>query len=563
MRYTVYILCMGLCMVLQALGRSKVAAQLPRTSGMRELLQEVKNKDTLPSKLQPASFYLSPDQKLKRVEALYLFEAGQQWLTKTRSSGLQLLADSLADAGVLSLGYQAASGGLHAPGTPYKARSAQLSTWGFRTLGRVKVGGYFDYEKRWEDSLAAALSPALDGITPYYYFTPKAGTYERQLYKMGFNLGYDLVKQRLLIGLGLDYLHNSSYGSVDPRLVGTHMQALFSAGIAYKKGGLLVGATLIKGYGSEQLDISYKNKRFQTGNSFPERDYYLNMGYGSIIRKSDRVRRNLTDRLGAQLDFAYQAKGLQLRGALGYGKRYQDSHSTPDTALSNDLLARYSQGVYQGWLQLKSTKQNLVQLWQLGWERRNGHDANVIFNGRNYFALDNELSLDYWRLPGKESGALKMEWGLGASYGTTQRTDILSAHKLSSDYLNGHLSLSLLLEAKAGSLWRLSYTPQVYFPLQIRAEVPMTQQNAFSERVLYPMARYLSTKKLSSGLQLGYLSSSMISGLYSGFELGVDYLGRLDNGVSSQLQNIDFLQKDAPSLGGSRLGFHLAFNIYL
>ena len=563
MKYRLFILSLGLGWMFIFLGGLKLTAQLPSQSSMREILQQVHPNDTIRSYKQPSSYYLSEEQKQGRVQSLYELKSGELWLKKTSNSSFQLMTDSLADAGRLRVSYLLGKGGLHMPGQPYKSKNASLSTWGFRTLGSVKVSGYFNFEKSWEDSLSANLRPALDGITPYYYFTPKAGTYERQDYKMGVNLGYKLIKGRLLTGLGIDYLHNSSYGSVDPRLVGTAMEVTFTPGLAYTNRDLMVGLSLIKGYGREDLDISYKNKRFQTGNSFPERDYFLNMGFGSIIRKSDRVRRNFMDLVGGRLDFSYQPANFQLRGQLSYQKHYQDSHSTPDTLLASDQLARWVMNHYQGWLQLRTKRAGYHDLWQISWERKKGHDSNIIFNGRNYFATDNKLGLSFLRNNIKATKSSPLEWGLEADYNTLKRTDVLSAHSLSAEWLSGQLNGSLLLTAGQGSFWLLGWTPGIYYPLEVKASVPVTQQNDFTKQVLLPMARYLQMLKLSNHLELSYVTPKMIPGVYSGFELGLDYVHRLSEKGDSKLDLPESLKENVPKLGTSRLIFNLAFNIYL
>lgn len=548
----------------------RAAAQQPVQSMLREngLMDRKEKLDSTKRFVQPASYFLSPKARYERVHALYLRQTGQQWLLNSRSSVTQLIADSLQDAGMLRVAYGSEKGVLHRPQEAYSHKDLSLSTWGFRQIGRVKVQGRFAYTRIWEDSLANNLSSHADGLTPYYYFSPKAGTFERQRFEMGLSLGYDIIQDRLYLGMGIDYLHINATGSVDPRPDDTWMQVDFRPGLTYRHGRSLVGLNLIKGYGRQDMHIKYKNKMYDYGDGFPERNYYLNMGYGSIVLKTQLVKDILEDHQGLAMDFSQAWQKQVLRGGLSYQKNYSDNRIAPDTSLASDLLARWSVAQYKGWLQFKSSQGNNQSLWGLNWLREKGHDSNIIFGGRNYFALNNTLGLSFLQSRGCSAGAFSWEWGANATYQAMERNDILAAHTLRSKTVRLGLNGALLLPSGGSDIWALQWQPALVYPLQVEASVPATQQNAFTNTIFYPMIGYQSMSRLENTLTLRYVSPALIKGVYSGFELGADYLKHLsqrsfDGWQLPATQTAADLTDGSYLLRASRWQLHLAFNLYL
>jgi len=571
----------------------KVMAQLPVQTMLREkgLLRQ-KEKDSVDRFLRPDSYYLNKEEKLDRQRALYMQEIGKSWLKGTRSSLTALVQDSIKDAGELEVGFNGYKGGLHNPQAAFEQKNANLSTWGIRQLGRIKLAGYFSFDRVWEDSLSNNLSSHLDGRTPYYYFAGKAGKFQRQIYNMGFLLGYDVLKDRLYLGLGADYMHNSSTGSVDPRPEDNWMQAIFKPGLTYKKGNTLVGLSLIKGYGRDDISIKYKNKMFETGNANPDRDYYLNMGYGSIVKKNDLVYDQVEDHEGVSLDFARHwnriKKSYILRGAFTYQKSYTDSRYQPDTLLIYDKLARWSEGTYNGSLQFKTSSNTRTSLWDFVFNRFKGHDSNTIFGGRNYFSTDNHLGVRFMQFRSAKikdgyasiqdvkqndlktvqisKNTLSWEWGGHAYYNELNRQDILAAHSLDGENLEAGLSGAVYIPEKNFSLWKFSLNAGLWYPLTMQASVPGTQQNYFTTQIFYPIINYLSTPKINADFSLGYSSPKLIKGVYSGFELQAGYEKGLNVkeglGTLELPAGIDLSQYN-PSGKAHRLFISLAFKLYL
>jgi len=497
------------------------------------------------------------EEKQQRVRTLYASTLGRLWLDGSRMNGVQLAADTIMQAGMLWADFDFKHGALHLPQQAYNQKQVSVGTWGFKNLGRVKAGGNFSYSRTWEDSLSANLTGRADGITPYYYFTPKAGTFEREIYKMGMALSYDVIKDHLFLGADINYLHNISSGSVDPRPMDIYMNVDFRPSLIYKRGSTFVGASIIKGYGNEDMSISYKSSLYNLGNAYPERNYYLNMGYGSLILKSTVVKENLLDNQGLALNLSTSWQGYTFRGGLQYQKHYMDSRRSPDTLLATDNLARWSLNEYIGWFQFKNNKMSGTSLWQLYWQRQKGHDSNIIFGGRNYFAINNRVDLSFLSL--KNKGALQWEFGLTGSYQESERTDVLAAHYLHWQSLEATLTGGFYIAAHNGNLWKLIYKPHVTVPLSLSATLPPTQQNVFSENIFYPEISYRSQLLMENNVTIGFDSPYLIPNLYCGFSLAGGWINRLST------NKFDQVQIPGPILPtvGSFLTLRLAFNLYL
>lgn len=473
----------------------------------------------------------------------------------SQSNATQLVADSNRRAGFLQFSYLNTKGGLHSTQQAYKTQQAEMYTEGFSTIGRVKISGKFRFNKFWQDSLANNLNASEDGITPYYYFTPKAGTYEGQDYAMSSIVAYNALKDKLYLGLQADYKYHWITGSVDPRIDDKNLQVNFYPSITWRMNKTLVGIEYLIGYGDETMSIAYKSSVYNLSTMYPERFYYLNMGYGDIALKYNVVNSRDANNHGLGLRFSTSVNEFVIQANASYQKSAENNRQIFDTARISDLFSKWSTNRYSAEILINkrtsaATHQLLIKTLML-----NGNDFNTLYGGSNYSASQKNLLLRYDLLTRKKEST-QWEYGIFVRYNEGRQKDILAAHYIDYGIIHPGISGDIYLINNRKNRIDIGLEPSLILPLKNVIDVPITQTNVFTQTIAYPDFYYRSARLFNTDARINFMTPELIPGVYSGFFVKASYLVRLSEKAFQEIPQQD-------DTGKKRFSVQFGFNVYL
>lgn len=490
-----------------------------------------------------------------KAHFIYYYQIQRENHDFSMTNPTQLVADTTQQVSLLQFSYQHRSGGMHGSQKAHTEQNATVFTEGFTRLGRLKIGGGFRFNRQWQDSLANNLNAPSDGFSPYYYFTPKAGRYESQQYTMLALANYELVKNRFYIGVKADYTYHWTIGSVDPRIDNKVFEINFYPSLTYRHKNTFLGLTYLTGFGNNDVDIRYKSKVFSQSNLFPERFFYLNMGYGNIALKYDIIKKKTLNNKGLAMQFYTKTNRLQIRANLAYEKNNQRNKKKLDTLQMTDLFSKWNQDRYSANFLLTYEKETVAQQFSIQAELVQGKDYNSLYHGQNYTADHSFLHMGYVY---QQVGTQSLQWQYGAFINFTEgkQKDILAAHHTAFQHFQPGISGTLYLKGKKNNFASFELSPSLILPLKNTLEVPSTQLNTFTKNSAYPDFYYREIKQLEMVFQFTFMTPYITKTNYIGIFANTVFR----HGLSTPE---DRTAMPFEPIGHHRLSVNLGMNIYL
>lgn len=433
-----------------------------------------------------------------------------------------------------------------------KTNIAELKSEGISTIDRFKLYGYFSFSRTWHDSLAFSQKGIEDAFTPYYFVSGKAGHFERQKYLGGGLISYNLLKDKLYIGTGIDYLYNSSARSVDPRSLVTTYRILFSPEISLKLRQHNFGVGFIAGYGDEKIDIGYKNDDFSGSLLYPDRISYLNYGYGYLeISTTDFIRRNTFT--GLKLNYSSNFSTWDIAGKLNYLISKEDNQLVKERSINDETFGTFQLEKYQASLILNKKLKEVNHQIAFNATQTNGDDNLIRLRARNYTLAATDVDLTYSHFNAKASNNNYL-WYIKAIYRDFFQKDAAANHTLQYSYVNPRIGTTIYWKNANNSLISTGLSLGSRLPLNSQVNVPATQVNSFTRGVTYPDYLYWSSKAAEVQLRINYTTGKLINKFRTGISLESTYLRSLENSLSNL---------DATFIPGkSYLDLNIAVNLY-
>lgn len=487
------------------------------------------------------------------ADSMYVYEQANRTVAFLQTGITQLRSDTNTRFGSLQLLYAGSQNGFRLPTETYSRRDVLFATDGIADLGRAKLYGRFQFTKSWEDSLANNLTTGVEDFAPYQYFTPKAGTYERQSYRFAAG-GSFRISKKWYAGTNMLYDYYWVTGSVDPRVEAGFFRIKLTPEITYQPDeNTLIGVNATFGKGDENFNIDYKSQVFNLSQLYPERFFYLNYGYGYIGLKDRSLDRRSYDYKGAGASFYQKFMAADLRFNLAYSQDFSTNFlpkakGNPPLALSTFLLNSLSADVL--WNRFAWRGRSQLALHGIYMD---GSDENYTMNAKNYFYQRAGVGATYLYLV-KGNKKFEPEFGINAQYNQYKKQDMAQATHLQSSaaevgvLLNGYWHVQ-----KDQFIARLR--PSLKMPVNNSLFVPATQQNVFTQRIADAEYYFNGYSVFSTGVTLHYLSSSLFKGLHAGVIAKALYEQQLGN--SSQAVPAHAFT------GGRRLHFELGINVLL
>jgi hypothetical protein len=441
-----------------------------------------------------------------------------------------LIASGINKTSFVGLTYHNQSGHFRPAQQAERSEHAGFEAKGISTLNRFKLYGYFSFSRTWQDSLAFSQKGIEEDYSPYYFIAQKAGTFERQAYKGGGIVGYNLVKDKLYIGTGIDYLYHSSARAVDPRSLVTTFRIKFNPSVSYKLGDNQIGAGLMVGYGDEKIEIGYKNDDFEGTLLYPDRISYFNYGYGYLeINQAGFLRRNTYT--GLDLAYGITKANYHAKARLRYLISKEDNQLPKTNSIKDETFGIFQFETYAADLLMNIYNGQVSHQIVLNFAQNNGDDRLVKLAARNYTYQATDLSLTYRHRRYNEN---KLSWDYFGSldYRDVYRRDAAADHSSGYSYLQPKIGATLSVEQFKKDLFSAQLSVGGRFPLANEIRVPVTQIVSFTRGVAYPDYIYWASKVGEVNLLLNYVTSKVIPRFKTGFEVHGTYLRGLASPVS-------------------------------
>lgn len=489
-------------------------------------------------------------------DTFYFYQAQALRLQLAYQNAAFLSADtSLHQVAKLEIDYQQLQGGLHKAQEPYKSRVATLYTEGIAAVGKFKVAGSFRINKVWDDSLANNLNGIFDDATPYYYFATKAGKYERQNYLFNAAALYKATK-KWQFGLGLDYQYHWTTGSVDPRPEVKILTYIFKPEIVFHTGKHIVSVQPQWGKGNESSGIIYKNTNYGLSLAYPERIYYLNYGYGYIGMKDQSIYQRDRTYSGLQLNHVWKDKTYSLYTSLSYVYREDKNkrETAVDTRPNLGIFSKWYLRTYSADIFAQKKRNGILQQLGIAAKIQSGRNWDSIFNANNYQYHYQNIALKYNALL-RQHNRVRSEIGGGLDYVGMEKKDLLQAHHIQYAYIQPNISAGLYFNPGKKERLSLNIMPSLILPVKNYISVPLTQENIFTQNIVYPDFYYWASTIGKAKIDVNYISDKIIKTTPAGF------FGQLE--YSRQLQTSDIIYNTAYKPSKNRLDFKFGFRIYL
>lgn len=416
---------------------------------------------------------------------------------------------------------------------------------------KIVISGAFSYAKTWQDSLAYFLGGLDDNSIPGYFYTPKAGEFERQTYDAQAHLGYKL-KPNWHADLQANYTHHWSTRSVDPRMELYSMKFLLKPSLSYITAGQQhFSISGIWGYGRGQTDISYKNRRLNDGTAQPEYHHFTSFGYGYIKELDSTSLRQYDQYRGLELAGTWNQPRWTLYWSASYLKR--NNENTNDVRYMQNYQIKQTFDLDQLDVDLLFTDKRINgNLIRFNLKSISGHDG-VYHSGKNYFLSQWNMSLLYSKAFASASRSPK-EAGISIQSAYDKRDDALTAHLAERRWIDLAAPLSWSKRGKSEDRFRLQLTPSYRIRLTNRLQVPDSQINSFSLGIAYPEFYYFDSNVFSVQTKLSYLTSKLFNKTKTAFFIDFRF---------ESAPRLNTTPEDHQAFRGQNTNWRMGVNFYL
>lgn len=489
------------------------------------------------------------------ADSLYMHSQSLRRIEDATQHAASLLSSGYGKVSTASLSYHLEQGHFRTAQSAESGRGVSFRSNGISTLGRFKVAGFFNFSRTWQDSLAWNLQGVSNSITPYYTAAGKANNFQRQNYNFGGLLTYAMVKDKLYLAAGIDYLFNTATGSIDPRPSVQTFQLRFNPQLLYKSGRHIVGAELQLAYGKESNSVRFSNDAYGgQGNLYPDRINYLVMGAGLIkpigsipLKREDNI-------LGFSLNYAYTAEDAYLTAGLNWNRHYEYNFSQLTNSSNITKFGAFTTQNYNGRILAGIKSMNYEHQMQVILQSQTGSDFNYTeyAGSRNYKYSHRNIVFNYTAL--KKSGSrTESEIGAELIYNSVSKKDGASVVSVLQQYIQPGIHGALYNNFKDRSILAFHLAPSVRLPLSNEIEID-NSTNVFANATLYPDYTYWSSTAGILDFGAKYSSPKLFKNMNSGFGINATYINPLSSGKDYQMSSF------TPSK--NRVDLTFSFNLY-
>ncbi|MCJ0743340.1 DUF6850 family outer membrane beta-barrel protein [Pedobacter montanisoli] len=487
------------------------------------------------------------------TDSLYLYQQSGNILSAAQQNANFLLVTPVNRSGKINLDYDYSNGGLRRAQQAQTTHQAGLVSEGFNKFGRFETTGYFRFSRIWQDSLSWTTKGLEQDDQPYYYGSIKAGSYERFRYELGGILSYNLIKDKIYLATGLNYLYNSATRSVDPRPQVNTYQFQIKPEVLYRLSKSVIGINALWGYGTETMGIAYKNIGYR-GGGYPDRVNYFVQGYGYYTKsQNESPLKRLDKQYGLGLTYTTSFADYHLKAAASYKTILEDNYKDLDQSVRKSYVSFYDTEKYDIFLQLDKQDKKTQQQLQLTYNQQQSNDVNIVFYAINYKYSAKNFNLQY--LIRLDHSNYANEFGLNVNYNHLNKQDVATQHHLQYVLFEPNVLYNAYLNFKNKDRLKLGLQLGYRTPLQNELSVDPLQINIFTHDVIFPDYQFYSSNTVKTSVSVHYVTANLFKNFRSAITASADYYRQLS--VKNQLTDYNFNQ-----IGKDFISCNLGLNIY-
>ncbi|MCH5715177.1 hypothetical protein MKP07_02735 [Niabella hibiscisoli] len=374
-------------------------------------------------------------------------------------------------------------------------------------------------------------------------------------------MGYRLI-EGLYLGSLLNYNYHWSTGSVDPRPDNKLFQLTYTPGLFYKVGNTVLGGEYVIGKADGDFDIGFKNSMYARSQLYPERQLWLNTGYGYTAKYGKEAYSQSRDKIDG---WKFSASTIL------YNWNVKVNYSNTFLARKNFNLLTNTDSINNPIKETIHSKYELVtqKLDALIFTDNSVRNHQVHFNaeinegtaqlmsspgGANYLFDEHNAQVQYL-LSLKKKERVNIELGFEAQVSHFAKKDFLAMHFYENTKADFSVQGGKYLYGKNHSL-KITAQPGLILPFTNSLQVPETQVNVFTKSIVYPEYDFLGSTFFTGKLGLMYYSPSMLRLAGSSISLNINYL--------QKLKDSDINRTLVPTYTGkNQLQISLGFQIFL
>lgn len=492
-------------------------------------------------------------QMRNTADSFYFYRQDVRELGYIQENATQLLASGIERTGTAGLALETGKGHFRTAQQAEQQTLATLSTAGIHTLGRFRLSGFFRFSRSWEDSLAWTMKGMDNDPQPYYFIAGKSGQYQRLQYHMGAIIAYALIRDKLYLSTGVEYLYNSATRSVDPRPEVNEFKLAVSPELSWKWKQHTVGLGVTWGYGTETDAINYKNIEYRESALYPDRKTYLVMGYGNLSQTSERFRRG-KDYSGIRFNYAGVAGSWSLRVALAYNRWEDNNYWILDNGNYDSKFSSYRHNTSSlNLLASRNTERSRQQV-ELLLQQQDGKDHNTEYGANNYHYSATTADIRYRYMPAPQGRTVTPELGAGLQFNGVYKRDAAAAHIMEYRYLQPSVNATIYWQLPAEDRLSVTLQPSLRMPLYNHQQAPASQVNYFTQGVMFPDHYYWQSSALLLQANATFITGRLFEQFRTGFSAGCTYVTPMDTPAEKPAGNF------VPA--GNRLHVNASFNLY-
>lgn len=388
---------------------------------------------------------------------------------------------------------------------PENTTQLAFSSFGIRDVKKLRVSGGFTYEKEWQFGAGLAHRYNINDPSPYYLFAQKPGNWDKVNYILSGDITTDLKKNKVIIGVGADYIARQNYRSTDPRPqinVFSFKPRVFGG---YKLTDVsYLGLTYKYGYGKNIVGVMYKNDLYGESLIYPEYINYLNAGFGYILQQQTAGnQKNLKEDIhenDVEINFSYKyAKGI-LNILGGIKSKNQEYYRNSSTSNFRADISSFKLNI--PYLTIRLTQNTALKKWLVSFdiEQQKGKDFNNQLNGNNYIFKSQDISLS-----GGFTSLSLWEIYLKGNLETLDKADGVSNNRMKINTAKVSLLLAKIFQLPQNHTIRLALQSQLKQNLSSSLVISPIFESYFVQQVIRPDYAFLRSNTVDTGIEISYL----------------------------------------------------------
>ncbi|SMG21302.1 DUF6850 family outer membrane beta-barrel protein [Sphingobacterium psychroaquaticum] len=464
----------------------------------------------------------------------------------------------LSNYGSLQLDYNMERGGFRQAQQAYTKRKPSFIAEGVNELGRFRIGGVFEFNNSFEDSLANGQKNDLENLSTFYPYANKSGAYSRQNYSIATSISYK-IWPFLVPFVNLDYIKHWSAGTDDPRLKSDRFIVKVRPGVSLNVKEHAVSVYGLWGYADEQVSIQYKNQNFKDNLLNPDRIYYMNYGYGSSIVKDTSNVYKYDSYKGVGIQYAGLFRNWKITGQGEY--EYYHNTNQPVSKASQRYIGPigvFDLFTYSGKITVQSFNHSDRQhLGILSLVKNDGEDSNLKTTGslrRSNYKVNNQLITAKYYFLWDKTRTYSKEFGIEFAQKEENHRDILQAVQLYHKNTEVSILHNAYIRNKQGGVHEFTINPYYSFPNKTTLSYNPYSMTEFIKNVVFTDYYYHKTSYWGIRLK-GEYRQELFQNSFS-FYVQADYQKAKDRAAEEGI-NPTFLPN------GDRLRMHAGIRMFL